>query len=627
MDGSHALTESVFIEGTHRVHETVYFDEVDEPADPASVNAIHSSTHTRAHASPQHAMSAGGDGGAQAPSSAHTCSEVLSRGNEPAQVPAQQKQNAQRGACILERMKQLLARSNNTVGQRCAAGPPAPVEAAMGRSVEAQEPARKRHCPDATCSSSTALPPRGVHRAGAAAKVGCTVLISEAALRAQQQTARDGGDGGDGGEKGKGWRQALILSAIYDNADSAIDSFILALAPRGTSRGQSSTPALQDSGNDAAEVVTVPAAVLEDAQNCIASAQMLTPQNYHGVSAASGQHPVSSLSAGMVDAEQMLLVKSAELERDVPMPDASGAPFSTHTATLQPAAAALASQPRWAPASAGVPCASEAYVSTSKPLSTSKPKTSMTSSSSPALQRTNMAAAALSGDALPAAALAASVNAGEHNLPAAPGPLKSSSRHPAQKSPGMGPTGAIVAVKDAGRAGRSSAFTPVAMRPKEPPFLQSVRGGNGGGTAEQEAGDRDGDPWRAQHVNECVGAVTHESGAVTAGRNGLLNDSRNSHAHARAHAVGTRQVHLSHTRPTAAEFLQHVSNTPGRGADHAMKRGGEAEGVNGVGDPRVRSAAPARMYLPGTDAAEFRRLTAAQFALPFAVTPVTGLSL
>jgi len=39
VDGSHALTESVFIEGTHRVHETVYFDEVDEPADPASVNA------------------------------------------------------------------------------------------------------------------------------------------------------------------------------------------------------------------------------------------------------------------------------------------------------------------------------------------------------------------------------------------------------------------------------------------------------------------------------------------------------------------------------------------------------------------------------------------------------------
>ena len=423
--------------------------------------------------------------------------------DEPAKVQSKQKPNVQRGACILERMNQLLARNDDTAGPKCAAGQPAHVESARERRFEVEEPVRKRHHQDAA-SSSAVLSPKGAHRTGAAAKIGCTVLISEAALRAHKQTSNAGSDDGT---QGKGWRHALILSAIYGNTDSGIDSFILALAPRGISRAQSNTAAaLPDSNNDAAEdaeVATVPAALLEDVRSCIASAPMPMPPNYHVSMMVSGQHHAP---ADTVAAEQMLLVKSAQLERDVPMgllrePDTRGAPLSTHNATSQRAAQSVVSKPLLTQAQTAASSTSScAFMS--KPL---KPKASLPSpSSASVLLRAHTAAAAQLCDATPATAPAAPAHLPAHtlHLHKAPCSSKSVSRHPAQ-APGVGTKGTI---------GRS-AFTPVAVRHK----ASILRGGNGGCTGGVGATGPEGDTRRAGHADESVsGATATETGAMTA---------------------------------------------------------------------------------------------------------------
>jgi hypothetical protein len=523
--GNHACAKLVFIEGTHRVHETIYFDEVDEP-DGYAFASVHSSTNTRAHALRPHAQSDVGDEGTRAPSSAHTRLEgpldepdkallqppALAE-DEPAKVQSKQKPNVQRGACILERMNQLLARNDDTAGPKCAAGQPAHVESARERRFEVEEPVRKRHHQDAA-SSSAVLSPKGAHRTGAAAKIGCTVLISEAALRAHKQTSNAGSDDGT---QGKGWRHALILGAIYGNTDSGIESFILALAPRGISRAQSNTAAaLPDSNNDAAEdaeVATVPAALLEDVRSCIASAPMPMPPNYHVSMMVSGQHHAP---ADTVAAEQMLLVKSAQLERDVPMgllrePDTRGAPLSTHNATSQRAAQSVVSKPLLTQAQTAASSTSScAFMS--KPL---KPKASLPSpSSASVLLRAHTAAAAQLCDATPATAPAAPAHLPAHtlHLHKAPCSSKSVSRHPAQ-APGVGTKGTI---------GRS-AFTPVAVRHK----ASILRGGNGGCTGGVGATGPEGDTRRAGHADESVsGATATETGAMTAGRNAVLHSSK-----------------------------------------------------------------------------------------------------
>jgi hypothetical protein len=530
--GNHACAKLVFIEGTHRVHETIYFDEVDEP-DGYAFDLVHSSKHTRAHALRPHADSEVGDEGTRAPSSAHTRLQGLLdepdkallklpalAEEEPAKVQSKQKPNVQRGACILERMNQLLARNDDTAGPKCVAGQPAHVESARERSFEVDEPARKRHHQGAA-SSSALLSPRGAHRTGAAAKIGCTVLISEAALRAHTQMSNGGSDDG---AQGKGWRHALILSAIYGNTDSGIDSFILALAPRGISSAQSNTAAaLPDPNNDAAEdaeVVTVPAVVLEDVRSCIASAPMPMPASYHGISMmVSGQHHEGSLPADTVAAEQMLLVKSAQLERDVPMgllrePDTRGAPLSTHNAISQRSAESLVSKQLLTPAQTGASSTSS-YAFVNKPL---KPKASLPSlSSAAALLQAHTATSEQVCDATPATATAAPTHLSAHTLQKGPCSSKSSSRHPSQ-SPGVGTKGAI---------GRS-AFTPVAMRHKGSTATRLVRGGNGGcgGTAGAGETGPEGETRRAGHANKSVaGAMAAETGAMTAGRNAVLNSS------------------------------------------------------------------------------------------------------
>jgi hypothetical protein len=533
--GNHACAKLVFIEGTHRVHETIYFDEVDEP-DGNAFDFVHGGTHTRAHALRPHAESDVGDEGTRAPSSAHTGVEGLLdepdrallkppalAEDEPAKVQSKQKPNVQRGACILERMNQLLARNDDTAGPKCAAGQPAHVESARERRFEVEEPARKRHNQCAT-SSSAGLSPRGAHRTGAAAKIGCTVLISEAALRAHTQMSNGGSDDG---VQGKGWRHALILSAIYGNMDSGIDSFILALAPRGISLAQSNTAAaLPDSNNDAAEdaeVVTVPAVVLEDVRSCIASAPMPMPTNYHGISMmVSGQHHAGSLPADTVPAEQMLLVKSAQLERDVPMgrlrePDTRGVPLSTHNATSQRAAESFVSKLLLTPAQKQTGASSNSsYAFVSKPL---KPIASLPSPSSAAvLLRAHMATAEHLCDATPATAPAAPAHLSAHTIHKGPCSSKSSSRHPAQ-TPGAGTKGTI---------GRS-AFTPVAMRLKGSTTTRLVRGGNGGcgGTGGVGETGPEGEKRRAGHADKSVaGAMAAETGAMTAGRNAVLNSSK-----------------------------------------------------------------------------------------------------
>ena len=219
------------------------------------------------------------------------------------------------------------------------------------------------------------------------------------------------------------------------------------------------------------------------------------PPNYHGVSLMvlleSGQHHAGSLPADTVAAEQMLLVKSAQLEPEVPMGllreldlDTRGAPLSTHKATSQRAAEPGASS-------------TSSYAFMSKPL---KPKAllpSPGSSSSPSFLRSHTAVAS-SAQLWRRQALASS---------------ESTSQHPKLAS-GVGIKGTI---------GRS-AFTPVTKRHKESLPTRLVCGGNGGRGGTGGVGETvsEGDTRRDGHADERVaGEMAAETGAMTAGRNGV----------------------------------------------------------------------------------------------------------